>query len=78
MKILTSCLSECNIGLLWSDNNEIKFRTSAAGHTYLSDYPASGASMQHLACFAGGMIAYGAKDSQDQTGDLKVNFCNRF
>jgi hypothetical protein len=31
------------------------------GHKYLSDYPASGASMQHLACFAGGMISYGSK-----------------
>lgn len=47
-------------------------KTSAADHTYLSDYPASGASMQHLACFAGGMIAYGAKDSLDQKGDLKL------
>ena len=51
----------------------IEFRTSTGGNRYLSDYPGSGASMQHLACFAGGMIAYGSKDSLTPEEDLKVH-----
>ena len=43
--------------------------------TYLADYPAGSPSMQHLACFAGGMFAYGAKFNQEvsvQKEDFKV------
>jgi len=51
---------------------KILVKTSTGGNRYLSDYPGSGASMQHLACFAGGMIAYGSKDSLTPEEDLKL------
>ena len=44
--------------------------------TYLADYPAGSPSMQHLACFAGGMFAYGAKFNREmsvQKEDFKVS-----
>ena len=42
------------------------------GARFFADYPGRDNSMQHLACFAGGMFAYGAKFAEDQNEDLQV------
>ena len=42
------------------------------GTRFFSDYPNRDNSMQHLACFAGGMFAYGAKFEETEEEDLKV------
>ena len=42
------------------------------GTRFFSDYPNRDNSMQHLACFAGGMFAYGAKFAENQDEDLQV------
>ena len=42
------------------------------GTRFFSDYPNRDNSMQHLACFATGMFAYGAKFEETEEEDLKV------
>lgn len=42
------------------------------GTRFFSDYPNRDNSMQHLACFAGGMFAYGAKFAENQDEDLQI------
>ncbi|CAG5102497.1 Oidioi.mRNA.OKI2018_I69.chr1.g330.t1.cds [Oikopleura dioica] len=42
------------------------------GHKFFQDYPGGVNTMQHLACFAGGMVAYGAKFAKNPAEDLEI------
>jgi len=39
---------------------------------YISDYPNHNPTMQHLACFAGGMLVYGASTPVNSSDTAKV------